>query len=165
MLAVIFLVTGGIGCPDPRRAGSSSAPADSAAGELAFRWAGPGDAALVVPVRINGSAPVDLILDTGATLTCIDTTLARELALPTRRAMTGAAVGIGGTGRVHLHAVDSLRLGGAVARDLTVCAMDLRALSAVGPGIRGLLGLNVLRDYRVTLDFDRETLRLAAPGD
>ena len=152
-------------CPDPRRAASSSTPADSAAGELAFRWAGPGDAAIVVPVRINGREPVDLILDTGATLTCVDSTLARGFALPERRAAVGAAVGIGGAGRVRLHAVDSLQLGASVVRDLTVCSMDLRALRAVGRDIHGLLGLNVLRGFRVTLDFEREVLRLAPAGD
>ena len=158
--SAMVLVLGASACPDPRRAASSSAPADSAAGELPFRWAGPGDAAMVVPVRINGGEPVDLIFDTGATLPCVDSALATRLALPERRAMIGAAVGIGGAGRVRLHAADSLQLGGSVVRDLTVCSMDLQALRAIGPEVHGLLGLNVLRSFRVTIDFEREILRL-----
>ncbi len=157
-------IAGSTGCPDPYRPASSAAAADSAAGEVGFQWAGPGGAALIVPAQINGRGPVDLILDTGATLTCVDTSLAREFALPERRAVLGTAVGIRGAGRVRLHAVDSLRIGSAVARGLTVCAMDLRALRPVGPEVRGLLGLNVLRSFRVTLDFEREVLRLAPPG-
>jgi hypothetical protein len=43
--------------------------------------------------------------------------------------------------------------------------MDLRALRPVDPAVRGLLGLNFLRSFRVTLDFEREVLRLAAPGE
>jgi predicted aspartyl protease len=155
----------GIGCTDPRRPASSSAAADSAAGEVGFRWAGPGGAALVVSARVNGRAPVDLILDTGATLTCVDTSLVRELALPEQRTILGAAVSIRGAGRVRLYSVDSLQVGAAVARGLTVCALDLRALRPVSPEVRGLLGLNFLRSFRVTLDFERDILRLAPPGE
>lgn len=150
-------------CADMGRA-DAVAPADSASGELGFRMAGAGGAAIVVPVFINGSGPVDLILDTGATLTCVDTSLARELDLPERRMRMGMAIGVGGAGRVQLRAVDSLRVGGAVARNLSVCAMDLRPLQTIAPRVRGLLGLNVLRHYRVTLDFEREVMRLAASG-
>jgi predicted aspartyl protease len=108
---------------------------------------------------------VDLILDTGATYTCVDSSLARELALPERRVAVGVAVGVGGTGRVRLHAVDSLRVGAAVVRDVTVCSMDLRALRQLGGDVHGLLGLNVLRRFRVTLDFEREVMRLAPAGE
>jgi predicted aspartyl protease len=167
VLAIVagVVVAGSMACPDPRRAASSTAAADSAAGEVAFRWAGPGGAAMVVPVRINGGDQVDLIFDTGATLTCVDTELARELALPEQRGVRGAAVGVGGAGHVRLHAVDSLQIGAAVARGVSVCALDLQALRAVSRDVRGLLGLNVLRSFRVTLDFDREVVRLAPPAD
>ena len=138
-------------------------PADSAAGELGFRLAGPGGAAIVVPVHINGRGPVDLILDTGASITCVDTSLAREFALPEQRLTVGTAVGVGGTGRVRLHRVDSLRVAGAVARRINVCAMDLSAMRVVAPNVRGLLGLNVLKPFTVTIDFERGVLRLAAP--
>lgn len=157
----LVAIGGGGACMDVGRPAESRAPADSAAGELAFRWAGPGDAAIVVPVRMNGGEPVDLVLDTGATLTCVDTAIARRFGLPERRMVVGSAVGIGGAGRVQLHRVDSLQVGAAVVRDLTVCAMDLRALRAVGPEVHGLLGLNVLREFRLTLDFERGVLRLA----
>ena len=140
-------------------------PADSASGELAFRLAGAGGAAIVVPVHINGSGPIDLILDTGATITCVDTSLARELALPEQRLTIGTAVGVGGAGRVRLHRVDSLRVAGAVARRINVCAMDLGAMRAVAPDVRGLLGLNVLKPFTVTIDFQRSVLRLAAPAE
>jgi hypothetical protein len=168
MPLLALAVMGSVGCTEGMRPSSVSvtdSAADSTAGELPFRWAGPVGTAVVVPVRINGRDTVDLILDTGATMTCIDTALATELALPEQRAMVGAAVGIGGAGRVRLHFVDSLQIGPAVARDLTVCAMDLQALRAVGGNARGLLGLNVLRSFRVTLDFERKVLRLAPAVD
>jgi hypothetical protein len=56
------------GCSDARRAvaalAARPAPADTAAGEVPFRFAGPGGAAIVVAVAVDGRAPVDLILDT-----------------------------------------------------------------------------------------------------
>lgn len=152
-------------CTEPGRPVSASAPADSTAGEIGFRLVGPGGAALVVPVHVNGRGPFSLILDTGATFTCVDTALARELALPERRMAVGTAVGVGGAGGVRLFGADSLRVGAASARGITVCALDLRALRAVGPEVRGLLGLNFLRSFRMTLDFEREVLRLTRPAD
>jgi predicted aspartyl protease len=166
LLLALAIGIGGVlpaGCTDPRRS-TDATVADSASGELPFRLAGPGGAAIVVPVYINGHGPVDLILDTGATLTCVDTAFARRLALPVRRGMLGMGVTVGGSGRLALHAVDSLRVGGAVARKLTVCAMDLRALQSIERNVHGLLGLNVLREFRVTLDFERSVLRLADPS-
>ncbi|HKH90252.1 MAG TPA: retropepsin-like aspartic protease [Gemmatimonadaceae bacterium] len=138
-------------------------PADSASGELGFRLAGPGGAAIVVPVYINGRGPIDLILDTGATITCVDSSLTRELSLPEQRLTIGTAIGVGGAGRVRLHRVDSLRVAGSTTRRLSVCGMDLSAMKVVAPSVRGLLGLNVLRRFTVTLDFERQVLRLAAP--
>ena len=153
------------GCVEVGGSADATPPADSAAGELGFRLAGPGGAAIVVPVHINGRGPIDLIFDTGATITCVDTSLARELALPEQRLTIGTAVGVGGAGRVRMHRVDSLRIAGAVARRINVCAMDLSTMRVVAPNVRGLLGLNVLRPFTVTIDFQRSVVRLAPPGE
>lgn len=152
-------------CAETQPSSVRTADVDTASGEVSFRWAGPGGVALTVPAHINGHGPIDLLFDTGATMTCVDTALARAWGLPERRAMRGVATGLGGSGAVRLVAVDSLRIGAAVARDLTVCATDLRVLRVVGPEVRGLLGLNVLRNYRVTLDFEREVVRLEPPPE
>jgi len=158
--ALLFLAASAC---DSRVTGRAEIPADTASGEIAFRFAGMGGAALVVPVHINGKGPFDLVLDTGATLTCFDETLAKELSLPPRRGAIGMGAGVGATGRIRLVRADSLRLGGTTVRDLTTCVLDLANLTAFTPGVRGLLGLNVLRNYRVTLDFQRNVLTLAAP--
>lgn len=164
MLGLVALAAGsGTACTESART-DAMPPADSAAGEIGFQLAGPGGAAIVVPVYVNGRGPIDLILDTGATITCVDTSLVRELALPEQRLTVGTAIGVGGVGRVRLHRVDSLRVAGAVARRLNVCSMDLAGMRAVAPSVRGLLGLNVLKPFTVTLDFERRVLRLAAPG-
>jgi predicted aspartyl protease len=152
-------------CSDVGRSAAASAPADTTAGAVSFRLAGAGGAAIVVPAYINGRGPIDLILDTGATVTCLDSTLVRELALPRRRATIGTTVGVGGAGRVQLVQMDSLRVGEARAEELTACSLDLGALRLVGRDVRGLLGLNFLRSFRMTLDFERRTLHLTRPQD
>ncbi len=140
-----------------------AAPADTAAGEIAFRLAGPNEAALLVPVFINGEGPLDFVLDTGATLTCVGQGTAERLELPERRGVGGYGVGIGGAGAVRLVRVDSLRVGAAEAFDLPACVLDLAQIRALGIEVHGLLGLNFLRSFRVTLDFGRSVLLLVEP--
>ena len=154
----LFLLACDVGAPARVRM-----PADSAAGEISFRLAGPGGAALLVPVFIDGRGPYQLVLDTGATLTCLDQALAAELGLERARGAVGVGAGIGGSGRLRLFRVDSLRVGAARLEDLTVCALDLAHIAALDAQVKGLLGLNVLRNFKVTLDFERKIVRLEAP--
>jgi predicted aspartyl protease len=148
------------GCQRTAAPARVEAPPDSAAGELAFELAGPGGAALMVPVYLNGQGPFDFVLDTGATLTCVDQAVATRLQLPTARGMVGVGAGVGGAGRMQMLRVDSVRVGAARAEEMTVCALDLKHTRAVGLEIDGLLGLNFLRSFRVTLDFERKVLHL-----
>ena len=134
--------------------------ADSAAGEVAFEMAGTGGAALIVPVRINGSGPFDFVLDTGATITCVDDQIAEQLSLPAVRGVMGTAAGVGGQGGVSLVEIDSLSMGGVRAHGLEACVIDLEHLGSVGLALDGLIGLNVLREFRVTLDFERSIVTL-----
>lgn len=137
--------------------------ADSAAGEVAFELAGPGGAALVVPVHINGRGPYQFVLDTGATVTCVDDELAASLTLPEVRGVVGSAAGVGGAGGLRLVSVDSLSMGGVRAHELEACVIDLQHLSGVGLDLDGLIGLNFLMEFRVTLDFERNIVTLEKP--
>lgn len=136
------------------------APPDSAAGEIALEFAGRGDAALLVPVHVNGHGPFRLVLDTGATLTCLDQEVVQRLELPPARGVVGVGAGVGGSGQMSLVRIDSVRVGAARAEGMTGCALDLRHTGAVGLDIDGLLGLDFLRAFRVTIDFEREVLLL-----
>lgn len=151
-----------VGC-QPAAPAHVEVPADSAAGETPIEWAGPNQAALMVPVHVNGTGPYDFVVDTGATLTCVSHTLASELDLPRPGGRIGVGAGVGGSGRIELVRIDSLRVGGARAEDLSACAIDLSAAERVGVTAHGLLGLNFLRSYRVTFDFERDVLILQAP--
>lgn len=148
-----------LACDVGVRPEGAEAPADSAAGEVAFELVGPNDAALVVPVTINGQGPFRFVLDTGATLTCVDDALAGRLELPDA---AGAAfgAGVGGQGRVRIVEIDSIAVGAASAHGVTACALDLSGMQQAGVEVDGLLGLNFLQSFRVTLDFERGILLL-----
>ena len=136
------------------------APADPAQGEVPFRLGGPNDAALLVDVHLDDQGPFPFVLDTGATFTCVDEPLARRLELADAPAIV-AGVTVGGAGRMRMVQIDSLRVGQTTAHELIGCALDLGGLREI-PGVEaeGLLGLNFLKEFRVTLDFEREVLRL-----
>jgi predicted aspartyl protease len=136
-------------------------PADSSAGETSFTLAGPNGAALVVPVYINGRGPYHLILDTGATFTCVDTSVSQELGLPEKRGVLAFGVSVGGSGRMHLAETDSLRVGNALVTDLPICTLDLQSMRILGA--QGLLGLNFLKSFQLNIDFERRILRLQKP--
>jgi predicted aspartyl protease len=164
LLGGLLLVGAAAACQQVGTPARVEAPADSAAGEVAFELAGPGGAALIVPVHLNGQGPFRFVLDTGATLTCVEQRIARQLELPEARGVTGVGAGVGAAGRVQLLRLDSLRVGAARAEDLMACALDLEHTGEVGLEIDGLLGLNFLRSFHKTLDFEREVLLLQRPG-
>lgn len=138
-------------------------PADSAAGEVAFELAGAGGAALVIPVHVNGAGPYQFVLDTGATVMCVDDDLATALALPDVAGVLGTAAGVGGEGRLRLVSVDSVRMGAVLAHEVEACVVDLQHLGAMSLDLDGLIGLNVLQEFRVTLDFERNVVTFEKP--
>lgn len=150
------------GC-DGALPGRVTVQVDTVAGEIPLRVAGRGGAVLMVAAHINGAGPYNLVLDTGATLTCLDEHLARELQLPRKTGAVGLGAGVGGSGRVALVQVDSVRLGASTVSNLTACVLDLRHLRELGAGgVSGLLGLNFLTGFHVTLDFERRLMTLRA---
>lgn len=86
-VAAILLVVGPamVGCVETGAPDRAEVTTDSAAG-VPIRFAGLGEAALVVPFRLNGRSPYDFVPDTGATLTCVGRTLADSLGLRMRAA-------------------------------------------------------------------------------
>ena len=147
-------------CTGPGAPETVEAPADSAAGEVDFEYAGPAETAIVVPVHINGRGPYDFVLDTGATMTCVDTALRNELQLPEDRGRITMGAGIGESGRVQMVSIDSFRVGGARATDMPTCVLDFAHFRTLGVDMHGLIGLNFLKEFRVTVDFERRVIGL-----
>lgn len=94
LILLLSLLASGCGL---QNAVSPGSPSQTAPGEVTFELAGPNEAAMVVPVKINGKGPYDFVLDTGATFTCVDRSLAEELRLPDWSGPFGTVV-IGGRG-------------------------------------------------------------------
>ena len=116
----------------------------------------------MVPVMIDGRGPFRFVLDTGATLTCVDVALADSLGLRDQAGVQGYGAGVGGQGAVRLVEIDSMSLGAASATDLPACVLDLAGFEQIGLDVDGLVGLNFLSAFRMTLDFEREVLILQA---
>jgi hypothetical protein len=56
--------------------------------------------------------------------------------------------------------LDSVRIGAAEAEELSACVLDLAHTEALGIEFDGLIGLNFLREFHVTLDFARNVMIL-----
>lgn len=163
--AVLVAASASGACGETGAPARVEAPSDSASAETPFELAGPGGAALVVPVFLNGQGPFRFVLDTGATFTCVDRSLADRLSLPDAPGVLGAGATAQSSGQMQIVEIDSLRLGSARAEELLGCEIDLAHTSDVGLEIDGLLGLNFLRSFRVTLDFERSVLLLQDPSE
>lgn len=150
-----------LGCVQTDAPDRVDVTADTIATGAPLELVGPGDAAVTVQVHVNGRGPYRFIVDTGATMTCLDRGLADRLQLEEPAGQLGMGMGIGQEpGSLRLLRIDSLTVGEATATGLTGCALDLARFEQIGIEVDGLLGLNFLQEFRVTLDFPAGRLRL-----
>jgi len=140
--------------------GEFGAPTSTTPGEVAFELAAPNDAAIIVPVKINGHGPFKFVLDTGATFTCIDQKLVNELRLPEWRGGFGTGVLPPAEGNIKLVSLDTFEVGNVKATEMKACAIEFSRLQTGGLDARGLVGLNFLKSFQVTIDFRKKILRL-----
>ena len=138
-------------------------PTSTTPGEVPFELAAPNDAAIIVPVKINGRGPFKFVLDTGATFTCIDQKLVDQLKLPEWRGQFGVGVLMPTEGNIKLVSVDTLEVGNVKATDMKACATEFSHLQTGGLDARGLVGLNFLKSFRVSIDFKKKILHLEKP--
>jgi predicted aspartyl protease len=149
LLANVLLISG-CALPGVREFGT---PTDTKPGDVRFNLAPPNGAAILVPVKINGQGPYTFVLDTGATFTCIDRKLVEQLRLPEARGQFGVGVVVPTEASAKLVDVKSIEVGNASANDLKACVIDFQNFQSSGLDAHGLLGLNFLKSYRVTIDF------------
>lgn len=111
---------------------------------------------LSVAVMVNGRGPFRFMVDTGADRSVLADTTVEALGLPPRGAIMLA--GIVRTIRTETAKVDSLAFGDQTHRDLTLPIVSRTLLQA-----DGYLGLDVLDDRRVILDFTANQLTVTDP--
>lgn len=115
----------------------------------------------LVPVFIDGRGPYPFALDTGASQSLIDSSLARVL----RLRVVGKSRpphGITGGGRGQAVQVTNWRAGGVRLPADTISSFKL--LSGRGNGPAGLLGSDILSRYgKIAVDYDKDLLLLDPP--
>lgn len=113
---------------------------------------------VTAPVMINGRGPYEFVVDTGANRTVVAAELAAELGLP----MAGRAQihGIAGVEASETASIASLAVGRVVSKRLRTPVLSRARL-----GADGLMGVDVLKNRRVAIDFRRNLLTIGRPDD
>jgi hypothetical protein len=109
----------------------------------------------VIDLMINGRGPYPAILDTGASLTVIDTELSAQLKLPKA---AGVEVAPEGNSEVPLVTIRELGIGSAKCRNFTAAAMPMFFKKADAPKI--VLSAEAFHGYLMTLDFPARRVSL-----
>ena len=140
------------------RTGEAGAAAVGEAKPVAFHL-GAKKPLIVLSVLVNGKGPYAFALDTGASSSGVSPALASELGLANRGklSMMGGAGTIGG----FVSSIDSMQIGETRIAALTVVVADFFAplSEVVGLPIVGVIGHNVLKQFRVTIDYPGQTVQ------
>src|SRR5450631_1429439 len=126
---------------------------------------------IVVPVQINHSGPYDFLVDTGAEVTTVDSSLASDLRLEPKG--TTGVDGVATHARHTFASLDLVQAGTHSVADSLVVIEDLAQLKAADPRIRGILGENFLGHFDMLIDNrqhilcldDSNTLAAAVKGE
>jgi predicted aspartyl protease len=142
--------------------------------EIPFRMLREGMPTIVLPVFINGEGPFDFVLDTGnvvgqAALALISQTLARHFSIEAAESedlRDGYAVGDTHCPEILAGRIDSLALGEIVRCDVPVGITSIFDWlgEQIGASIDGNIGYSFLKDYVISIDYERCTLRLERGG-
>ncbi|HWW11979.1 MAG TPA: retropepsin-like aspartic protease, partial [Brevundimonas sp.] len=108
-------------------------------------------------VMINGRGPFSFVIDTGAGSTAVADTVAAELALPARDPLI--VHGITAAARTDSVQVDRLTLSGVGFRNLRCPVISRGQL-----GADGLLGLDVLGQFRLGFNIEHQSVYLSGRG-
>jgi predicted aspartyl protease len=115
---------------------------------------------VAVRARINGAVEAALLVDSGAGRMIISRTAATQAGIDLGRPLRQESLaGVGGTVRVPVVRLGQVQVGASVVGSLAASVYDLPAFLAVD----GVLALNFLSRFRVTLEFDSRTLILRTP--
>jgi predicted aspartyl protease len=114
----------------------------------------------VVAVKINGAGPYDFMVDTGATITVLDTALFNELGL--RAEGSSRIVSSAGATNQVLSQVKEITLDCLAVQNILVVSMQSPLKGSDYRAVRGVLGENFLRHFDILFDNRDRTMTLDA---
>jgi predicted aspartyl protease len=130
-----------------------------------FTLAGGGSPLILVPTYVNGRGPYNFILDTGAALSLISSELASNLGIHSES--EEKASGAGGDVQISLARVNSIDVGLARQENAQVgITNEFEQISAwLKAQVDGALGYSFMKDFRMTVDYQRNILLLLRASD
>ncbi len=138
-----------------------------------------GDSVAVIPmsysvrhvwlkVSVNGQPPTDFLLDTGASVSVIDSAYAAGLGLASQGQLSAAGAGASGT--MGFARVSSLRVAGAgdagvevTGQNVVVGALNALMAPAFWRDAAGVLGYDFISRFVLTVDYAKQQLVLSDP--
>jgi predicted aspartyl protease len=114
----------------------------------------------VVAVKLNGAGPYDFMVDTGATVTVLDTALFHQLGLRADGAFR--VTSLGGVTSQNRSVVEEIALDCLSVRNIAVVSMKLPIAGSDYAGVRGILGENFLRHFDILFDNQHRRMTLDA---
>jgi predicted aspartyl protease len=123
------------------------------------------DGWIVVKTRINGSDDEEMILDTGASLTTFSRERARRLNLDVSRARPTTLILPIGRLTYLPHRLREIEFGGVMLKDAATVVVSTREGLFTSGTNTSLLGANILRHFRLTIDYGRRQLTLQRNAD
>src|SRR6267378_1261112 len=123
------------------------------------------DSLIYMQASINGSMPLWMMLDTGASVTVFDESVSKTLGIRFLGEGNVHGPGQGATQKWAFANHTTLMFGGKDLGDQTVATLPLEWFSRqVGRRTDGFLGSNVFRNYVVEIDYANQVLRLHDPA-
>ncbi|WP_374656930.1 retroviral-like aspartic protease family protein [Phenylobacterium sp.] len=113
---------------------------------------------MTAPVHINGHGPFDFVIDTGANRTVVSRELATALAMPA-------------AGKAQIHGIagvepsETVLIGRLDVGRVTSARLRAPVLERARLGADGLLGVDVLKNRRVAMDFRQNTFTIGKPDE
>jgi predicted aspartyl protease len=129
----------------PAAPAAAASPAESAGGPTKIPFT-PGKP-IMVSAKVNGGTAVNLMLDTGASVTVINPRLLAGIGIGSSQALRGSVKGATGSADVLFVPIQSIEVGNARSGPLRVAAHDVDLSQG-----DGLLGRDFLDQFTVTID-------------
>jgi len=117
---------------------------------------------IILAIEINHSGPYDFVVDTGAQVTTIESSLAAELGLKSR-GTTGVS-GVGTYARAGYAYLDLIEAGKHSVANAISVIQDIPQLKSADPRIRGILGANFIEHFDVLIDNNQKIICMDESG-